>query len=139
MGEDFRRRIGGTWMGKGTELGNVCFFTENNDYFYRYMWTTIKWLWIDLDEPSSFLDHVCLGCTQRECRPDGIERYKEMFESRISAGQLKVTSMGKTSRKNCNVVLRHGRICSNMRGKVSRIGDKKDRATVQSSKPLFGR
>ena len=22
---------------------------------------------VDLDEPTSFLDHVYLGCTQREC------------------------------------------------------------------------
>ena len=25
---------------------------------------------VDLDEPSSFLDHVYLGCTQRECKPN---------------------------------------------------------------------
>ena len=24
------------------------------------------------DEPTSFLDHVCLGCTQRECKPNEI-------------------------------------------------------------------
>ena len=23
---------------------------------------------VDLDEPTSFLDHACLGCTQRECK-----------------------------------------------------------------------
>ena len=40
------------------------------------------------DEPTSFLDHVYLGCTQCECKPNEIiiEQYKEMFESRISAG-----------------------------------------------------
>ena len=27
---------------------------------------------VDLDEPTSFLDHVYLGCTQRECKPNGI-------------------------------------------------------------------
>ena len=27
---------------------------------------------VDLDEPTSFLDHVCLGCTQLECRPNEI-------------------------------------------------------------------
>ena len=25
---------------------------------------------VDLDEPTSFLDHVYLGCTQRECKPN---------------------------------------------------------------------
>ena len=66
-------------------------------------------------------------CIQSECRPDEIVigKYKEMFESRISAGQLKITRMGKTSRKNCSVVLRQRRTCSKMRGKVSGIGEKK--------------
>ena len=43
---------------------------------------------VDLDEPTSFLDHVSLGCTQRECKPNDIiiEEYTKMFESRISAG-----------------------------------------------------
>ena len=42
----------------------------------------------DLDEPASFLDHVCLGCTQRECKPNEkiIEQYTKMCGSRISAG-----------------------------------------------------
>ena len=40
----------------------------------------------DLDEPASFLDHVCLGCTQRACKPNEIvEEYTKMFESCISA------------------------------------------------------
>ena len=25
---------------------------------------------VDLDEPTSLLDHVNLGCTQRECKPN---------------------------------------------------------------------
>ena len=43
---------------------------------------------VDLDEPTSFLDHVYLGCTQRECKSNEtiIEQYKNMFESRISGG-----------------------------------------------------
>ena len=43
---------------------------------------------VDLDEPTSFLDHVYLGCTQRECRPNEkkIDEYRKKFESRISAG-----------------------------------------------------
>ena len=43
---------------------------------------------VDLDEPTSFLDHAYLGCTPRECKPNEIiiEQHKEMFESCISAG-----------------------------------------------------
>ena len=41
-----------------------------------------------LGEPTSFLDHVYLGCTRRECKPNEAikEQYTRMFESRISAG-----------------------------------------------------
>ena len=43
---------------------------------------------VDLDEPTSFLDHAFLGCTQRECKLNEIiiEQYSEMFEERFSAG-----------------------------------------------------
>ena len=42
----------------------------------------------DLGEPTSFLDHVYLGCTQRECQisKNVVDNYRNMFESRISAG-----------------------------------------------------
>ena len=43
---------------------------------------------VDLGEPTSFLDHVYLGCTQRQCQisKDFVDNYRTMFESRISAG-----------------------------------------------------
>ena len=43
---------------------------------------------VDLEEPTSFLEHENLGCTQREYKPSEIiiEEYTKMFESRISAG-----------------------------------------------------
>ena len=43
---------------------------------------------VDNEEPTSFLDHVYSGCTQRECKPNEkiIGQYDKMFESRISAG-----------------------------------------------------
>ena len=42
---------------------------------------------VDLGEPTSFLDHVYLGCTQRqsEISKDIVDNYRTMFESRISA------------------------------------------------------
>ena len=42
---------------------------------------------VDLDEPTSFLDHVYLGCIQRECETSKeiVDNYRNMFESRISA------------------------------------------------------
>ena len=42
---------------------------------------------VDLGEPTSFLDHVYLGCTQRQCEisKNTVDNYRTMFESRISA------------------------------------------------------
>ena len=70
------------------------------------MWMTKNWagkkhnidpMWklpnkeVDLGEPTSFLDHVYLGCTQRqsEISKDIVENYRTMFESLISAGRVK--------------------------------------------------
>ena len=43
---------------------------------------------VDLGEPTSFLDHENLGCTQRQCEisKDIVDKYRTMFEFRISAG-----------------------------------------------------
>ena len=45
---------------------------------------------VDLGEPTSFLDHAYLGCTQRQCEisKDTVDNYRTMFESRISAGGI---------------------------------------------------
>ena len=89
--------------GKRNRIGNVYLFTKNNDYSCRYTWITLRWLksmapmWkklmknVDLDETTSFLDHVNLGCTQRECKPNEIiiEEHTKKIESRISAGAMK--------------------------------------------------
>ena len=47
---------------------------------------------VDLGEPTSFLDHVYLGCTQRQCQisKNTVDNYRTMFESRISAGVEKL-------------------------------------------------
>ena len=54
----------------------------------------------DLGEPTSFLDHVFLGCTQRQCEisKDIVDNYRTMFGSRISAGA--------TEKKTCSENLR---------------------------------
>ena len=43
---------------------------------------------VDMGEPTSYLDLVYLGCTQRQCEisKDIVDNYRTMFESRISAG-----------------------------------------------------
>ena len=41
---------------------------------------------VDLGEPTSFLDHVYLGCTHRQCEisKDIVDNYRTMFKSRSS-------------------------------------------------------
>ena len=43
---------------------------------------------VDLEEPTSFLDHFYLSCTQRECTisSESATKHRDMFEARISAG-----------------------------------------------------
>ena len=54
------------------------------------MWTVLN-KEVDLGEPTSFFDHENLGCTQRQCEISKgiVDNYRAMFESRISAEELK--------------------------------------------------
>ena len=88
--------------GRKFPIGNASSYTVKKDYFlYVYvddinlarkkqnidpMWKVLN-KEVDLGEPTSFLDHVCLGCAQRQCElSEDIDNYRTMFESRISAG-----------------------------------------------------
>ena len=74
---------------------------------------------VDLGEPTSFLDHAYLGCSQRRCeiRKDIVDNYRTMFESRISAGSnWKITTLGKSW--YFFMVLRYGRSCQEMCGTI---------------------
>ena len=55
---------------------------------------------VDLGEPTSFLDHVYLGCTQRQCQisKDTVDNYRTMSESRISAGGLEKLPFSQNNR-----------------------------------------
>ena len=69
------------------------------------MWKIDEKMWI-LTNPHHFLT-MCTWDTLKI-----IEQYKNMFESRISAGATEITGMAETSRTNSSVVLRHGGTCS---------------------------
>ena len=76
------------------------FKMEENKQNMALMWKNLMKN-VDFDELTSFLDHIYLGCTQRECKPNEIsfeQHYKEMFESRISAGASE-----KLNRQYCHV------------------------------------
>ena len=73
-GKDSSRKFCWSLDEKKDQIGNVCLFIENKYYFCQKLWMTSKWLersriwlpcgrnWkkrkVDLDEPTSFLDHV---------------------------------------------------------------------------------
>ena len=73
---------------------------------------------VDLGEQTSFLDHVYLGCTQRQCEisKDIVDNYRTMFESKFQQEQLKITMIGNSV--YLFVVLRHGRSCQEMCGTI---------------------
>ena len=64
---------------------------------------------VDIEEPTSFLDYVYLGCTQRECKPNEkiIGQDNKMFEPVFLLEQPSARD-GQTSRENFSVFLRHG-------------------------------
>ena len=88
---------------------------------------------VDLDEPTSFLDHVYLGCTQRECKPndDIVNHCRVMFESRISFTRTaKLPGWEKPHAKTCRVVPRHGRTCEKVRKEALWTGKQKGRSNL---------
>ena len=142
-------------VGKKHQIVNACSFTDDKIFFSVYVYDikmagkkpNLALVWkklmedVDFEEPTSFLDHVYLGCTQRRCKPnEKINRpYNKMFESRFfCCSNREITRTEQISRKHFSVVLRRGRTCSKMRGTVLRIG-KQDGPTIQSFSSLFGR
>ena len=95
---------------------------------------------VDLDEPTSCLDHENLGCTQRECEANEkvIDQYREIIESRISATATEKTlRMEETSRKDSCVVLRHGGTCSKVRLKDCELASRKAEQLYKVSTPCL--
>ena len=90
---------------------------------------------VDLEEPTSFHDHVYSGCIQRECKPNEkiIGQNYKMFESRISAVATD-KRRAKTSAWSCDME-GHARKC------VERYCELANKTTEQPhnvASPLFG-
>ena len=86
----------------------------------------------DLGEPTSFFDHVYLGCTQRQCEisKDIVDNYRAMFESRISA--VKTEKYHTRIFSYFFIVLWHGRSCEEMCGAILCVSKQDDSTTLQS-------
>ena len=89
-------------VGKRFQIGNCLFVHREKGLFLSVYVDDIKLagkkqnldpMWklldkeVDLGEPTSFLDHLYLGCTQRqfEISKHIVDNCRTMFESRISA------------------------------------------------------
>ena len=96
---------------------------------------------VDIDEFTSFLDHVHWGCIQWECKPNEtlIEQYTKMFESRISAGATeKLLGWQKPHAQTVAWsydMEGHARKCV---GRYCELANKKCGATLQSFATLLG-
>ena len=111
------RKLFWNTVGRTFQIGTAYSFTENEDYPCLFMWTISKLagkkqnidpLWkilmkdVDLGEPTTFFDHVYLGCTQRECKTskDIVDNYKDLFESRMSVGGIESLLCSEKSEAN---------------------------------------
>ena len=111
------------WSTLGRRFPNwECFLTPWDRVILVFLcgWHQIGWkenldpMWkvlnreVDLGEPTSFLDHVFLGCTQQQCEisKDIVDNYRTMLESGIFAG---ATEKVPCSENLYFVVLRFGR------------------------------
>ena len=84
-------------FGKRFPIGNACSYFVKNGLFLSVCVDDIKFAGkkqnidpmrivlnkeTDLGEPTSFLDHLYVGCTQRQCeiRKDIVDNYRTMFQ-----------------------------------------------------------
>ena len=105
-----------TMAGREQNLANLCEKLMKN---------------VDIEEPTSFLDHVYLECTQHECEQNDfflekIQKYVRITYFCLSNG--KIAGMGKITIKSFCMVLRCGSTCTKMRGTYCELATKKDRA-----------
>ena len=100
---------------KVSKLGMSCSYTVKKGLFLSVYVDDIKLagkkqnidpMWkvlnkeVDLGEPTSFLDHVYFGCTQRQCEisKDIVDNYRTMFESMNFRGESReITIPSKSS------------------------------------------
>ena len=106
VGDKLKKSSVLTGTGKSTEFGMIIRAssarsipegTKNFNPVVENLMTLV-----DLGEPTSSLDHVYLGCTQRECPIERRyhRRMQKLFELRISAGATeKLLSWEKSTRK----------------------------------------
>ena len=82
LGMFFRNRVKGLFLSVYVDVIKLA----GKKQIIDPMWNVLV-KGVDLGESTIFLDHVYLGCTQRECptSKDIVDNYRNMFESKLSA------------------------------------------------------
>ena len=128
MGKAILRKSCCNTVGKKFPNGNVHSLTEKKDYSCLCMWTTkklagkkhnIKPTWeilmkdVELGEPTSFLDKVYLGCTQREgeISKESVDYYRSMMESGISVGDTEKLPTRASGKTDAETISLHAKKC----------------------------
>ena len=97
----------------------------------------------ELGEPTSFLDHFYLGCTQTECQTskDIVHKYRQYVSNPASVlGAFEEAALFReTWREYFLMVLWHGRSCKEIRGKILRSGEQNNSTVIQSRNAMHGR
>ena len=116
MAKAIREKPVRTRLGKSSKLRMFIREPIQKDDSYLCMWTihklagkkqNINPTWkvlmkeVDFGRSTSFLDHVYLGCTQRECQTGKyiVDSERNMFESLISAGAMEKLPETKATEK----------------------------------------
>ena len=141
VGKTIRRSFIRTSIGENSEFGMYVRSSETRVLLIGIRVNDIKMagkkqnmapMWkklmknVDIDEPTSFLDRVYFGCTQRECKPHkSLNNIRRCLSHVFLLEQQKITGEAEISRTNCSVVLRHGGTCSKMRWGILWLANKK--------------
>ena len=111
--------------------------TENKEPTWKILMKDV-----DLGEPISFLDHVYLGCTQKEMSDK--QRYCRQLQEYVRIQDLcwgfrKAALFRETWSKHFLMVLWHGRSCKEMRGKILRTGEQNNSTVLRSRNSMCWR
>ena len=138
-------------VGKKFQIGNVCSLTEKQGYSCLCTWTKSKWrernkiltkcgkyLWKTLIWRANIIPRPYL-CGLHSRRMQNKQRYCGQLQNHVrianfSGGSREITIPSKSS--YFFMVLRHGRSCKEMRGKILRIGEQNYSTRTHSRKSM---
>ena len=152
----FEKSSMGTGMGKSAKLGMPGLCIEIKVYSYMYTWMTQKWLeesktsdfcgrnwwnWLTWENRHHFLTTCTWDALDVNANRTivSLMKTKKVRVTNLCWNDWAITWVGNIAREYDRLVLRHGRSCSKVRGKMLRTVQQKDGVVVQSLNTMFGR